>query len=156
MKATSMSARFIAAVLGLFVGSPVLADDEGQERAARRKADMRPRIIEVDLEKLPAELARRLLEELAKAAKGGKDHSKSWHRPYDFSRMPPGIADKMFARLPPGIAKKVLVRDGAGRRYDWSRMPPGIADKTYGELPPGIAKKVLAQGDGKGKTGDRD
>ena len=110
----------------------------------------------MDLDKLPPELAKQLLAELSK---GGKDHAKDWHRPYDFSKMPPGIADKMFGRLPPGIARKVLVQDRKGRRYDWSRMPPGIADRTFARLPLGIARKVLDPGKGKGKRapkGDED
>src|SRR5688500_4444329 len=109
-----MSTRLIAAVLGgLYLASPAWADDKGEGGAGKQKGGQSPRIIQVDLDRLPPELAKQLRAELAKGDKeSGKDHSKDWHRPYDWSQMPPGIADKMFAQLPPGIAQKVLVQDG--------------------------------------------
>ena len=150
MNAASWRGLFAAALAGLCLAPPAWADGDAPPQP---KGDRKPRVIQVDLDKLPPELAKQLLAELAKAdPPKRKDHSKNWHRPYDFSRMPPGIADKMFAQLPPGIAKKVLVPVGDQRwQYDWSRMPPGIADHIFARLPPGIAKKVLPRDGGKGK-----
>jgi hypothetical protein len=136
------------------LAGPAWADGKSETPSDKPEGVKNARIIQVDLDKLPLELAKQLLAELAKAEhEKGKDHSKSWHRPYDFSRMPPGIADRMFRQLPPGIAKKVVVPEGQkALGYDWSRMPPGIADRIYAKLPPGIAKKVLSQDGGEGKA----
>ncbi len=144
MNACGWGKLFATVVAGLVLAGPMRADGND---AAPPTGDKKPRIVQVDLDRLPPELVKQLLLALAQAdSHRGKDHSRNWHRPYDFSKMPPGIADKMFARLPPGIAKKVLIATGdrAGR-YDWSRMPPGIADHIFAQLPPGIAKKVLPQ-----------
>jgi hypothetical protein len=150
MKSACWGHVFVAVLGGLSLAGLGRADGTD---AARPKGDKKPRVIQVDLDQLPPELAKQLLAELARAdGWKGKDHSRDWHRPYGFSRMPPGIAEKMFAQLPPGIAKKVLVPDkDKGLRYDWSRLPPGIADQIYAKLPPGIAKKVLPPGGGEGK-----
>ena len=120
-----MSTKFFLALLGGLCLTGVSVSDEEDGKG---KADQKPRIIQVDLDKLPPELARQLLAELSK---GGKDHSKDWHRPYDFSKMPPGIADKMFGLLPPGIARKASKYGSVNRSHSRTSRPGPRSQKSW-------------------------